>query len=112
MAPIAAMAPVLWSAAGLGVGLLGSMLLAPKTPDYSSMMSQMNAQSQQNPIAGSMPEVPTNPAVNPEATNTESVDAERAIREQAALAEQEYNPTSGLGIQSAAPGKRKTLAGR
>lgn len=104
-------APVLLGAAGLGVGLLGSMLLAPKTPDYSSMMSRLNAQSGANFAVGTMPEVPTNPAVTTEGTNEEADDAERALREQAALAEQEYNPTSGLGIQSNAIGKRKTLAG-
>ena len=103
--------PLLLGAAGLGVGLLGSMLLAPKTPDYSSMMSQLNAQSGANFAAGTMPEVPTNPAVTTEGTNEEADDAERALREQAALAEQEYNPTSGLGIQSNAIGKRKTHAG-
>ena len=103
--------PLLFGAAGLGVGLLGSMLLAPKTPDYSSMMSQLNAQSGANFAVGTMPEVPTNPAVTTEGTNEEADDAERALRERAALAEQEYNPTSGLGIQSNAIGKRKTLAG-
>ena len=97
--------------AGVGLGLIGSALLAPKTPDYSSMMSQLNAQSGANFAAGTMPEVPTNPAVTTEGTNEEADDAERALREQAALAEQEYNPTSGLGIQSNAIGKRKTLAG-
>lgn len=117
MAPLAAAAPFLWSVAGLGVGLLGSYMMGKnQQSQYESMMSQMQAQSVNADAVGSMPTVPTNPVTtdptDPNAgQNQEAEDAARAMEEAARQAQQQYNPSGGLGLTSNAPGKRPTLSG-